>query len=200
MIDKRFMVIFLGVFFALSLSGLLIFHFYFKETGCAGRKAIDLASNYADVELVMPVSAFLRRGVNSSQVSMVRRIFMNQWVSANQGDLVKLVVYGQGAQTFEELKTALLAGVEKEGECNGAASFVKTAISTIEENKDMIEHVNKSLKEGYDPGLHTLRGQLINLPDDSSEYCALRAEYQKQLDIWMDKKHGALLDEIISRV
>ena len=35
---------------------------------------------------------------------------------------------------------------------------------------------------------------------NSKEYKELKNEYKKQLDKWIDKKHGKLLDQIIAKM
>src|SRR5258708_1501576 len=89
------------------------------------------SSTYEMIDLDMPVQVFLARGSSSSQLSMVRRLLLNQWISSNQKDLLTLVVYGQGATSFKELKKLLEMAIEKEGGCNNACSVIQGAIKII---------------------------------------------------------------------
>lgn len=157
-------------------------------------------STYEMIDLDMPVEIFLARGTSSSQISMVRRLLLKQWISSNQKDLLKLVVYGQGATSFNELKKLLEMAVEKEGGCNNACSVIQGAIKIIHENEDLMQHVDKSLQEGMSSDVHMLRGQMMNIDQGSKEYKTMKAQYRKALETWMDKKHGAFIDKVITKV
>lgn len=202
MIDKRFMITFIAVFIFSTFCSFFIWRLFLVERriDLLGYKQTkyDASCSYAEIDLVIPVNAFLRRCANSANVSMVRRLFVNQWISSNQEGLIKLVVYAQGAMTFDEMKKALVAGIAKEGE-SPAASFINFTLKTIEESEKLTGHVNKSLKEGYDQKIHVLRGELMNMQADGIEYRRLKNDYRKQLDLWIDQKHGMLLDEIIAK-
>jgi|GEM_PF-1252764 len=205
MVDRRFMTIFIVVFIFSTVCLMLVWRLFLVERrmDLLGRqmdRTEESSCAYEEIDLVMPVNAFLRRCANSVNISMVRRLFVNQWISSNQQDLIKLVVYAQGATNFAELQRAFMAGIEKEGETSGAASFIKIALKTISENEKLMEHVNKSLREGFDQSIHVLRGEMMTLDKEGREYRRLKAEYRKQLDEWIDETHGELLDEIISKL
>jgi len=204
MVDRRFMAIFIAVFIFSTVCLMLVWRLFLVERrmDLLGQQVGYSESScvYEEIDLVMPVNAFLRRCANSVNISMVRRLFVNQWISSNQDDLIKLVVYAQGATNFAELQRAFMAGIEKEGETSGAASFIKIALKTISENEKLMEHVNKSLREGFDQSIHVLRGEMMTLDKEGREYRRLKAEYRKRLDEWIDETHGELLDEIISKL
>ncbi|MBP9765517.1 hypothetical protein KBD08_04245 [Candidatus Babeliales bacterium] len=202
MMDRRFIWVFIIVFIFSGVSSLFIWRIFFLER-CLEQAQQDQASAscaYEDIDLVMPVAAFLKRGANSANLSTVRRVLVNQWIYYNQPDLIKLVVYGQGAMTYPELKKALMKGIEKEGPSNKAISFVKNSLKIIDENPDLEQHVNNSLKKGFDQKIHELRGRLMSVDQDSKEYRKLKQEYKKRLDLWMNERHGHLLDEIIAKM
>jgi hypothetical protein len=201
MYNRRFLIAFLAAIVISGTGSLLIWRFFLMHSGAdIIVKPLENESGiYKEIDLIMPVHAFLKRSANSAQISMVRRLFVNQWISSNQDDLIKLVVYAQGATNFEELKDAFAAGIKKEGE-NAAAKFINAALKTISESPQLVEHVNKSLIEGFDQNIHLLRGELMGLEHDSREYKKLKTEYRKQLDHWMNEKHGPLLDEIIAKL
>lgn len=158
------------------------------------------SSTYEMIDLDMPVEVFLARGGSSSQLSMVRRLLLNQWISSNQKDLIKLVVYGQGATSFKELKKLLEMAIEKEGGCNNGCSVVQGAIKIIEQDQDLVLHVDKSLQEGMSSEVHMLRGQMMSTQQGTKEYKKMKAQYRKALETWMDEKHGAFIDKIITKV
>lgn len=202
MMDRRFIWVFIIVFIFSGVSSLFIWRIFFLER-CLEQAQQDQAPAscaYEDIDLVMPVAAFLKRGANSANLSTVRRVLVNQWIYYNQPDLIKLIVYGQGAMTYPELKKALMKGIEKEGSSNKAISFVKNSLKIIDENSDLEQHVNNSLKKGFDQKIHELRGRLMSVDQDSKEYRKLKQEYKKRLDLWMNERHGHLLDEIIAKM
>lgn len=204
MVDRRFMIVFISVFVFSTVSSILVWRLFLVERQIdflnQRKNYLESSCAYEEIDLVMPVNAFLRRCANSANISMVRRLFVNQWISSNQDDLIKLVIYAQGATNFAELQRAFMAGVEKEGETTGAASFIKIALKTISESDKLIVHVNQSLREGFSQDIHILRGEMMTADKDGVEYRKLKVKYRKQLDEWIDRVHGALLDEIISKL
>jgi len=203
MVDRRFIIVFLFMFALTSFATFVVWRLFLIEhrlNHVASERDVQDSCVYEEIDLIMPVAAFLKRCANSSEHSYVRRLFVNQWISSNQSDLVKLVVYAQGATTYDELKKAFLSGIEKEGETTGAAKFVLGGFKVMDENPKLIEHVNKSLVEGLDQSIHTLRGEIMNVEQDSTEYKKLKTQYRKQLEQWIDEKHGELLDEIIAQL
>lgn len=202
MMDRRFIWVFIIVFIFSGVSSLFIWRIFFLERSLeqAQQNQAPVSCAYEEIDLVMPVAAFLKRGANSANLSTVRRVLVNQWIYYNQPDLIKLVVYGQGAMTYPELKKALMKGIEKEGSSNKAISFVKNSLKIIDENPDLEQHVNNSLKKGFDQKIHELRGRLMSVDQDSKEYRKLKQEYKKRLDLWMNERHGHLLDEIIAKM
>ena len=158
------------------------------------------ASTYESIELDMPVQAFLTRGVNSSQVSMVRRLFLNQWILLYQGDLLKLVVYGQNATSFKELKKLWEMAIVKEGPSNKACSAVAKTLKIISEDQWLIDHMDLSLKEGTPTELHMLQGRMMGVDKKDKLYKKLKNEYRKALEDWVDKKHGTFIDRMITKV
>lgn len=203
MVDRRFIIVFLFIFSLTSFCSLVVWRLFLIEqrlddSDSDGDRHDSCA--YEEMDLVMPVSAFLKRCANSPAHSYVRRLFVNQWISSNQSDLVKLVVYGQGATTYAELKKALLAGIEKEGQSTGAAKFVMGGFKIIDKDPKLMEHISKSLVEGFDQSIHMLRGQMMSAQKGSIEFRRLKINYRKQLEQWMDDKHGKLLDEIIAQL
>lgn len=203
MVDRRFMIVFLFIFSLTSFCSFVVWRLFLIEHRLDQHESEgeeQTPCSYEEIDLVMPVAAFLKRCANSPENSYVRRLFVNQWISSNQADLVSLVVFAQGATTYDELKKALMVGIEKVGEKTGAASFVKGGLKVLDADRILIEHVNKSLVEGFDQSIHALRGQMMGLEQDSIEYKKLKTQYRKQLDQWIDKKHGALLDQIIARL
>jgi len=156
---------------------------------------------YEEIDLIMPVQALLKRCSNSEKLSIVRRLFVNNWIYLHQSDLISLIAYGQGATTFEELKKALLVGIEKsEKEKSSAASFVMSSLKTIEKDYELIKHVDSSLIEGFSAKIHELRGRMRQIDSTTKEYKKLKIEYRKQLEVWIDEKHGSLLDDIIATI
>lgn len=204
MIDRRFIIMFFISFGIVTFSGYLWLKvFYLQEqleqveqelTQEAGQ-----ALAYEEIDMILPVQAFLKRGANSVNLSVVKRVFVNQWIYFNQTDLIKLIMYAQGAMSFQELKKAFEIGIEKEPK-NGAISFVTSSLDFIAKDKKLIDHVNKSLKEGLSSQLHSLRGRMMTVDQNSKEYRRLRVEYRKALDTWIDEKHGELLDELIMQI
>jgi hypothetical protein len=158
------------------------------------------ASTYESIELDMPVQAFLARGVNSPQVSMVRRLFLNQWISLYQGDLLKLLVYGQNATSFAELKKLWEMAVAKEGSSNKACSVIEKTLKIIADDKELIDHVDKTLKEGTPSKLHMLQGRMMSVDKKNKAYKKLKNEYRKALEQWIDEKHGSFIDRMITKV
>ena len=157
-------------------------------------------STYEMIELDMPVEVFLARGGGSRELSMIRRLLLNQWISSNQKDLIKLFVYGQGATSFRELKKLLEMAIEKEKGCNNACSVIQSAIKIIDADPDLMDHVNQSLQEGMSSELHMLRGQMMSIEQGTKEYKRMKAQYRKALESWMDKKHGSFIDKMITKV
>lgn len=201
MIDRRFMIVFVAIFSIATISSLMVWRLFFIERSSAQNQNESLhACTYEEIDLVMPVEAFLKRCASSSSHSYVRRLFVNQWIASNKSDLISLVVYAQGAKTYEDLKKALLIGVEKVGESTGAASFINGGLKVLNEDPTLIDHVNKSLAEGFDQKIYTLRGQIMSVQKDSAEYEHLKTQYRKLLEQWIDEKHGKLLDEIIAKL
>lgn len=203
MVDRRFMIVFLFIFSLTSFCGFVVWRLFLIEhrlNQAESETEEQPSCSYEEIDLVMPVAAFLKRCANSPENSYVRRLFVNQWISSNQADLVSLIVYAQGATTYHELKKALMIGIEKVGETTGAAAFVKGGLKVLDQDPKLIEHINKSLVEGFDQSIHTLRGEMMGLEQDSMEYKKLKTQYRKQLELWIDQKHGKLLDEIIARL
>ncbi|HSW76145.1 MAG TPA: hypothetical protein VLG50_03830 [Candidatus Saccharimonadales bacterium] len=158
------------------------------------------SNTYEMVDLDMPVEVFLQRGAGSSQLSMVRRLLLHQWISSNQKDLIKLIVYGKGATSFNELKNLLQMAIEKQGVCNSACSVIQGAIKIIQADPELIEHVDRSLHEGMTQEIHMLAGQMMNTVPESKEYKKIKSQYKKELEVWMDKNHGAFIDKVITKV
>lgn len=197
MIDRRFIAIFIISFLLVSISGFLWWKLIYLEKQVQiiqHVKEQDLSA-YKEIDMIMPVQEFLKRGANSSNLSTMKRLLVNQWIYFNQDDLIKLVMYAQGAMSFEEMQKAFLSGIKTEG-TNNAASFITSALTTIQNDPKLIEHVNNSLKEGLSPEIHSLRGKLMDVEHNSKEYKKLKIEYRKALYDWMDTKHGLLLDEL----
>lgn len=204
MIDRRFVTLFLITFGVFSFSGFLWFKLFYleKETDSVAypqdSDGVPTCA-YEEIDMVLPVQAFLNRGAISENLSMVRRVLVNQWIYYNQQELIKLIMYAQGATTFPELKKAFDFAMEKEPK-NSAISFVRGSLNAIEKNPELIAHVNKSLREGFSSEIHQLRGRMMEVEQTSKQYRKLKIEYRKALDRWIDEKHGQLLDELITTV
>lgn len=203
MIDRRFIALFLVTFGIVTFSGYLWLKiFYLQEELEQTEQKVENAQQalaYEEIDMIMPVQAFLKRGANSANLSVARRLFVNQWIYFNQADLIKLIMYAHGATSFQELKKAFEIGIQKEPK-NGAISFVQSSLDVVSKDKNLIEHVNKSLREGWSSQLHTLRGRMMEVDQASKEYRKLKIEYRKALDEWFDQKYGELLDELITQV
>ena len=199
MIDRRFIALFIISFSIVSFSGLLwIKLFYMQQDIETLQKDVDKDStSYKEIELVIPVQEFLKRGANSSNLSTVKRIFVNQWIYFNQDDLIKLIMCAQGAMSFDEMKKAFENGIKSENAKNGAATFITSCLTSIKDDPKLITYVNDSLKEGLSPQLHALRGKMMETEHNSREYKKLKIEYRKALYAWIDEKHGKLLDELV---
>lgn len=192
MIDRRFFILFFTCFFLVLGLGFVYIKIFYQPK-------IEQAITYQDLDLIIPVQEFLKRGANSSNISVVKRALVNQWIYFNQDHLMKLVVYIQGAQSFDEMCKAFQAAFVKE-ETNSAINFVKGTLDRIKKNPDLIAHVTKSLQEGFSQQIHELRGELMQMEQDSKEYRKLKTEYQKLFYQWIDQKHGTLLDDLILQV
>ncbi|MBP7854730.1 hypothetical protein KAZ82_02205 [Candidatus Babeliales bacterium] len=192
MIDRRFFVVFfMSCSLVLSIGFLYIQLFYQPQA--------EQAITYQDLDLIIPVQEFLKRGANSNNLSTVKRLLVNQWIYFNQDDLIKLVIYAQGATSFDELCKAFENAFLKEPK-NNAIGFVKGSLEKIKNSPELIKHTNKSLQEGLNQQIHDLRGKLMQADRDSREYKKIKAEYQKALYQWIDQKHGTLLDDLILQV
>jgi hypothetical protein len=200
MIDKRFIAVFALMFIFTGISSYLVYKLFILEKKIEQQEEGHEACAYKEIDFTLPVQAFLKRCAASDQLSYVRRLFVNQWISSNQDDLTALIMYAQGANNYDELKKALAIGIAKESHATAAASFINSSIKTIDEDPKLVEHVTKSLKEGYGVDILALRGQMMQLDAESKEYKKLRAEYKKELDVWINDKHGKLLDEVIAKM
>lgn len=198
MIDKRFLIIFITTCALFMISGYLGYRIFKLQRKVDQTTEQVAPGAYEDIDLIMPVEAFLKRGGASNNLSIVKKLFVGQWISSNQDDLIKLVVYAQGATSYEELKKAFLSGIEKEGKKSSAASFITNGLDIVDKDPALIEHINKSLKQGFSQEIHALRGQMMHKDIDMKEYKKLKQQYKKALDTWMDEEHGHLLDEIIA--
>lgn len=198
---SRFVKIFLLALFSTVALSLLVWKFYFKQqtTSIGADYFIESSCSYENIDLDMPIAAFLKRCVNSPALSMVKRLVINQWIYSIQIDLAKLVVYVQGVTTFEELKKMLEIAMKKEGEKNTAISMVQGALKIIEADEDLIENVNDLLLRSMTQEMHMLRGNMMGTDEDSKEYKKIKAEYQKTLEHWIDENYGPVLDIIIAR-
>lgn len=193
MLDRRFVALFFISFCVVLFSGFLYWKLFYLEKKIQIPQA---GSVYEEIDMIIPVEEFLNRGANSSNVSMVKRILVNQWIYFNQENLIKLVMYAQGAMSFDELQKAFQVGMEKDPN-NSASAFIKGLLDAIAKDPKLIEHVNKSLKEGLSPEIHELRGKIMGVDQGSKEYKKLKTEYRKALYAWIDEKHGPLLDDLI---
>ena len=196
MIDRRFIALSSISFCVVLVFGLLWLKFFYIPRYIQVKPEIKDSSAYKEINIIMPVQEFLKRGANSSNLSTMKRVLVNQWIYFNQDDLIKLTMYAQGAMSFEELQKAFRAGIATESAQNGAASFVTGSLDVIAKDPTLIKHVNNSLKEGLSPEIHELRGSIMEVELNSKEYKKLKIEYRKALYDWIDKKHGSLLDEL----
>jgi len=195
---RQALSLFVSSFLCFLLVGFITWKFFVQEP-----KEVSIeqpASTYESIELDMPVQAFLARGVNSSQVSMVRRLFLNQWISLYQGDLLKLLVYGQNATSFVELKKLWEMAVVKEGASNKACSVITKTLKIIAEDQELVDHVDRTLKEETPSKLHMLQGRMMSADKKSKLYKKLKNEYRQALEQWVDQKHGAFIDRMIAKV
>lgn len=199
MIDRRFIALFMISFSIVLFSGLVWMKLFYIEQDIATlQEDIDKdSSSYKDIELVIPVQEFLKRGANSANLSTVKRVFVNQWIYFNQDDLIKLIIYAQGAMSFDEMKKGFEAGIKSENAKNGAATFIQSCLTTIANDPKLILYVDNSLKNGLSQELHILRGKMMETEYNSREYKRLKIEYRKALYSWIDEKHGKLLDELV---
>lgn len=193
MLDRRFVALFLISFCVVLFSGFLYWKLFYIEQEIHQPQT---GATYQEIDMIMPVEEFLKRGANSANVSMVKRVIVNQWIYFNQENLIKLIMYAQGATSFDELRKAFQVGIEKEPN-NGAAAFIQGLLDAIAQDPQLIEHVNKSLKEGLSAQMHELRGKIMEVDLNSKEYKRLKNEYRKALYAWIDEKHGSLLDDLI---
>jgi len=199
MMDKRFVVVFLLMFIFTGISSYLVWKLFILEKKIEHQEDGEPCA-YKEIDFILPVQAFLKRCAASEELSYVRKLFVNQWISSNQKDLASLIMYAQGASNYDDLKKAFMIGIQKESEKVAAASFITSSIKIIDEDPKLIEHVSKSLKEGYGTSILALRGQMMQPDIDPKEYKKLRIEYKKELDKWINEKHGALLDKIIAKI
>lgn len=201
MVDRRFWIMFFIVL-SLGFIGLKLWHVQ-ETVQDLQHEQVSESSNsvtYEEIDLVMPVQAFLNRCYYSPSLSVVKGVFVSKWIYSNQQDLVKLVVYAQGSTTFNELKKALQHAIEKEGPTNNACYMVEESLKIIENDPKIIAHVNRSLVQGFSPKIHELRGRIMAVDHGSKEYRKLKTEYRKALDAWVNDVHGSLLDEIIAHI
>lgn len=201
MIDRRFIALFIISFSIAFTSGFLWWKLFYEpecvQTDEQDRNELKNPAAYKEIDMIIPVQEFLNRGANSTNVSTVKRIVVNQWIYFNQDDLIKLAVYAKGSTSFEEMQKALTAGIQENCATNGAASFITGTLNAIEKDPKLIEHVNKSLKQGLSPEIHALRGKIMETEYNSRTYKKLKAEYSKAFYEWINEKHGELLDELI---
>lgn len=193
-IDRRFFILFfISLSFVVTI-GLLYIKLFYE---CKISQDLEQAQTYQEIDIIIPTQEFLKRGANSANLSMVKRVLVNQWIYFNEKELIKLIVYAQGAASFDELQKALNNAMKKESK-NSAIGFVKGTLELINKNSKLMDHVSKSLKEGWSQDIHALRGALMQTdPDDYREYKKLKSDYRKAMYQWIDKKHGSLLDNII---
>lgn len=201
MVDKRFFIIFLFMFTVTGVCSYLVWRVFLLEKKVEHEipEEVD-ASVYEEVEFMLPVKSFLKRCAASENLSYVRRLFVNQWISSNHKDLAFLIMYAQGATNYEEMKKAFMNAIEKESDKTAAAKFITNALDIIDADPKLVEHVNKSLQEGYTQQIHSLRGEILQADKDGKDYKRLKNEYKKALESWINEKHGYLLDEIIAQL
>jgi hypothetical protein len=199
MINQRFITLFLISFSLITGCGLLYWKLLYQQEvhQHLEEQQTTEKSGYKEIDLIIPVQEFLNRGSQSSNLSIVKRAFVNQWIYFNQDDLIKLVMYVQGATTFAEMNKAFSVGIEQVGPKNGAISFIKGMLAAVEKDPELIAHINKSLQEGLSPQIHELRGKIMEVDQDSVEFKKLKKEYRKAFYRWIDDKHGSLLDDLI---
>ena len=131
MVDKRFIVVFLLMFVFTGISSYLVWKLIVLERRIDNQEDLDRAYAYEEIDFALPVQAFLKRCAASQELSYVRRLFVNQWISSNQKDLASLIMYGQGAMTYEDLKKALLNGVSKETSKSAAGLFITSSFNQV---------------------------------------------------------------------
>ncbi len=198
---KKFVTVFLCMFVCTIICSYVVWRIFWYEKKITYEipEEID-ASMYEEVEFMLPVKAFLKRCAASNNLSYVRSLFVNQWISSNQKDLASLIVYAQGSLNYEEMKKAFLNGIAKEKGKTEAAKFITNAIDIIDKDQKLIDHVTKSLQQGYPQKIQKLKTELMQTDKDSKEFKRLKTEYKKELENWINQKHGSLLDEIIAQL
>lgn len=197
MIDRRFFIIFFMMFAFTGTLSYLVWKLFLIEK----RMELDIeGAAYKDIDFHLPVAAFLKRCAASDNLSYVRRLFVNQWISSNQKDLASLIMYAQGATNYPDMKKAFANAIAKEPKKTGAASFITNSLNIIDQDPKLIDHINKSLKEGYSQPILALRGDMMQPDIDPKQYKKLLADYKKELSKWIDQKHGKLLDQIIAKL
>jgi len=200
MVDKRFFIIFLFMFAFTGGISYLVWRVFLIEKKIETEE-IDIEScSYKEVDFYLPVNAFLKRCAASDKLSYVRRLFVNQWISSNQKDLATLIMYAQGATTYEDMKKAFMNAIDKEPSKTAAAKFIKSSLEIIDKDPTLIEHIDKSLKEGYSQPILRLRGDMMKPDIEDKDYKKFKNDYKKELKKWIDEKHGSLLDEIIEKL
>ncbi len=83
MIDKRFLIVFITTFTLFLISGYLGYKIFVLQREIE-QPTQEKTSAYEDIDLIMPVEAFLKRGGTSSNLSIVKKLFVGQWISSNQ--------------------------------------------------------------------------------------------------------------------
>jgi hypothetical protein len=201
MIDKRFFIVFLFMFTITGIGSYLVWRIFLLEKKVEHEIPEDVeACVYEEVDFLLPVKSFLKRCAASERLSYVRRLFVNQWISSNHKDLASLIMYAQGATNYEEMKKAFMNAVDKEPKKTAAAKFIINALDIIDKDSKLVEHVTKSLQEGYTQKIHSLRGEIMQASREERDYKRLKTEYRKELESWISEKHGDLLDEIIAQL
>lgn len=201
MIDKKFFIVFLFMFSITGIGSYLVWRIFLLEKKVEHEVPDDVdACVYEEVDFMLPVKSFLKRCAASDNLSYVRRLFVNQWISSNQKDLASLIMYAQGATNYEEMKKAFMNAVDKEPKKTAAAKFIINALDIIDKDPKLVEHVTKSLQEGYTQKIHSLRGEIMQASREERDYKRLKNEYKKELESWISEKHGNLLDEIIAQL
>ncbi len=201
MVDKKFVIVFVFMFAITGVGSYLVWRVFLLEQKVEQELEDEVeACVYEEVDFMLPVKSFLKRCAASEKLSYVRRMFVNQWISSNQKDLASLIMYAQGATNYAEMKKAFMNAVDKEPKKTAAAKFITNAIDIIDKDPKLIEHVTKSLQQGYTQNIHSLRGEIMQAAKDGRDYKRLKAEYRKELESWISEKHGDLLDEIIAQL
>lgn len=201
MVDKRFFIVFLFMFTVTGIGSYLVWRIFLLEKKVEHEIPEDVeACVYEEVDFMLPVKSFLKRCAASDNLSYVRRLFVNQWISSNQKDLASLIMYAQGATNYDEMKKAFMNAVDKEPKKTAAAKFITNALEIIDKDSKLVEHVTKSLQEGYTQKIHSLRGEIMQASKEDRDYKRLKSEYRKELESWISEKHGDLLDEIIAQL